>query len=268
MLTNNTDVSNLRRYSTHVGVILLILAALLISRMEIPKPSYGIEEIGILPSEAPDESVTKKPLPLPVSFLSLSKAPVPRTTIPERPRESIMIYKVEPGDTLYGIGQKFGIGGETVMWANEQENNPDVLSIGQELIILPVSGVYHTVQKGDTVESIAAKYQVNPSAITQFAMNGLKPPFELTIGEKIIVPGGQKPYVPRVVAAYQGPVPTDATRGTGRFGWPASGLITQIVWGGQGARGTATDCSVGRARSTHAGGRGVERGGAGGSGGW
>ena len=118
------------------------------------------------------------------------------------------------------------------MWANEQENNPDVLSIGQELIILPVSGVYHTVQKSDTVESVAAKYQVDPSAITQFAMNGLKPPFELITGEKIIVPGGQKPYVPRVVAAYQGPIPEDATRGTGIFGWPASGLITQKYWGG------------------------------------
>lgn len=234
MLTNHANVSNLRRYSTHVGVILLILAALLISRMEIPRSSLGIEEIEILASEVPDESVTERPLPLslPVSFLSLSKAPVPRTTVPERLRESIMIYKVQPGDTLYGIGQKFGIGGETVMWANEQEDNPDVLSIGQELIILPVSGVYHTVRKGDTVESIATKYHVEPSAITQFAMNGLKPPFELTVGEKIIVPGGQKPYVPRTVAAYQGPVPTDATRGTGIFGWPASGLITQKYWGG------------------------------------
>ena len=118
------------------------------------------------------------------------------------------------------------------MWANEQDTNPDLLSIGQELVILPVSGVYHTVQPGDTVESVASKYQVDASAITEFAENELEPPFELTAGQKIIVPGGEKPYVPRAVYAYQGPVPGDATRGTGIFGWPTSGMLSQKFWAG------------------------------------
>jgi murein DD-endopeptidase MepM/ murein hydrolase activator NlpD len=172
------------------------------------------------------------PLPQPLSFLSLTKAAVPRTTIPERPREGLFIYKVQPGDTLYGIAQKFGISGETVMWANDQEDNPDVLRIGQEMVILPVSGVYHTVKQGDTVESVAAKYQVKPSAITDFEENHLKPPYALKADDKIVVPGGQKPYVARVVHAYAGPVPAGAVHGTGIFGWPTSGLVTQKYWGG------------------------------------
>jgi len=225
----------MRRYATHVWVIILIPVAFLLSQTHFPKSPLGVESIGSERHGTPVQSVLDgpMPLPIPVSFLSLTKAPVPRTTIPERPRETTITYKVQGGDTLYGIGQKFGVSGETVVWANAQEDSPDVLSIGQELIILPVSGVYHTVQEGDTVESVAAKYKVEPTAISEFAANELKSPFELKIGEKIIVPGGQKPFVPRrIVHAYQGPVPEDATRGTGIFGWPASGLITQRYWGG------------------------------------
>ena len=224
----------MRRYATHVGTIILIPVAFLLSQTHLPDSRLDVGSIGPERHGTTVQSVldSPMPLPIPVSFLSLTKAPVPRTTIPERPRETIITYKVQGGDTLYGIGQKFGVSGETVMWANAQEDSPDVLSIGQELIIIPVSGVYHTVQDGDTVASVAAKFKVEAAAITEFAANELQPPFELRTGEKIIVPGGQKPYVARIVHAYQGPTPGDATRGTGIFGWPTSGLITQQYWGG------------------------------------
>lgn len=234
MLNNETDISSWRHYSTHVWVFVLILAAFLFDRMEVPKSSLEFRGGGAPPSEEAQRALTERLTvpPLSVSFVSLTKFPVPRTIVPERPRESIIVYKVEPGDTLYGIAQKFGISGETVIWANQKEDTPDTLSIGQELLILPVSGVYHTVQKGDTVESVAAKYKVEPSAITQFALNNLKPPYTLVAGEKIIVPGGQKPYIPRRVVAYEGPVPQGASRGSGIFGWPASGMISQKFWSG------------------------------------
>ena len=45
-----------------------------------------------------------------------------------------------------------------------------------------------------------------------------------------MVPGGTKPYVPRQVVAYSGPIPEDATTGSGSFGWPAAGQITQGYW--------------------------------------
>jgi hypothetical protein len=39
------------------------------------------------------------------------------------------------------------------MWANGNlAQNPDLLRPGQELVILPIDGVYHTVVKGDTLE--------------------------------------------------------------------------------------------------------------------
>jgi murein DD-endopeptidase MepM/ murein hydrolase activator NlpD len=56
------------------------------------------------------------------------------------------------------------------------------------------------------------------------------PDYALTIGQFLMVPGGSKPYIPRVVNAYSGPIPATAARGTGNFGWPVSGRITQKFW--------------------------------------
>jgi murein DD-endopeptidase MepM/ murein hydrolase activator NlpD len=233
-IDNHFNALVARRYATHFGVIALILAAFLLGQIRLPALMASTVVGPGETAETDAVGLFDEPLPPPpsLSYLFLTKAALPRTTVPERPREQILIYAVQSGDTLYGIAQKFGISGETVMWANERENNPDLLSVGQELVILPVSGVYHTVQEGDTVESVAAKYQVEPDAVTAFPANGLEPPYDLRTGQRIIVPGGEKPYVARVVHAYQGPVPEDATRGTGIFGWPASGLITQRYWGG------------------------------------
>ena len=224
----------MRRYATHAGVILLILLAFSVDRLHIPAAS-AVSLLTLRPGGEPaePESVASFPDPPPASFLALTKAAVLRTTIPERTRTSPLTYKVQGGDTLLGIAQKFHISGETVIWANGQEDAPDVLRIGQELVILPVSGVYHTVKKGDTLKSIAARYKVDPEVIDRYEGNQLKPPYDLTAGHKLIVPGGQKPLVQRqVVPMVQAPAPPGAAAGSGIFGWPTGGTISQKFWGG------------------------------------
>ena len=148
-------------------------------------------------------------------------------------RTSVFTYTVQAGDTVLGIAQKFDLQGNSILWANEKlADNPDFLRLGQTLNILPIDGAYHTVAKGETVESIAKKYKVDPSAITDYAGNDLESPYKLEQGEKLIIPGGVKPYVPRRVVAYEGAIPEDAKRGTGTFAWPMSGYITQKFWSG------------------------------------
>jgi murein DD-endopeptidase MepM/ murein hydrolase activator NlpD len=157
----------------------------------------------------------------------------PHTIIPERPRLGIITYTVQAGDTVQAIADSFGLQPTTIMWADSAiEDAPDLLRIGQEVIILPIDGVYHEVAEGDTLESIAEEYKVEPEAIVACEYNHLESPdYQIIEGTRLIVPGGEKPYVPKVVTTYVGSVPEGA-RGTGRFQWPVLGGITQGYWYG------------------------------------
>jgi len=157
----------------------------------------------------------------------------PHTIIPERPRLGVITYTIQAGDTVQAIANLFGLEPTTVMWANPAiEDAPDLLRIGQDVTILPIDGVYHQVAEDDTLEVIAEKYEVEPEAITACEYNHLEPPdYVINEGMQIIVPGGEKPYVPKVVTSYTGAVPEGA-RGTGRFQWPVLGRITQGYWYG------------------------------------
>jgi len=162
---------------------------------------------------------------------SVTRLAQPHTNIPWRPRLSIITYTIQPGDTVQGIASTFVLSPTTIMWANPAiEDAPDLLRLGQEVIILPVDGAYHTVVEGDTLESIAEKYEVEVEAIINCQYNPLKPPrYAIEEGMRLIVPHGKKPYIPKVVTSYTGAVPEGA-RGTGRFQWPVLGRITQNYW--------------------------------------
>jgi len=165
--------------------------------------------------------------------LVVARLPQPHTIIPVRPREGVISYTVQAGDTIQAIAAAFRLEPTTLMWANpEIEDAPDLLRIGQEITILPVDGAYHTVLAGETLRSIAGKYSVRPEAITGSEYNQLDPPdYRIAEGMWLVVPGGVKPYVPKVVTAYEGPVPQGA-QGSGQFQWPVLGYITQLYWYG------------------------------------
>ena len=158
----------------------------------------------------------------------LLRAPVFHTTIPERLRREVITYVVERGDTVGTIAAKFDLEAETVMWANGNlAENPDLLRPGQELVILPIDGVYHTVVAGDTLSKIATKYKAEVQSILECPYNNLDPEAPVIApGGQLIVPGGVRPFVARTVSAYKGPIPQDAKQGTGVFAWPASGRLT------------------------------------------
>ena len=99
-------------------------------------------------------------------------------------------YVVVAGDTLAGLAKKFSISLETLLWANNLTSSAK-LKVGQELLVLPVSGVLHLVQKGDTLSRIAATYKVKTAEIIEF--NGLGDEGNIYSGDFLIVPGGKKP---------------------------------------------------------------------------
>lgn len=154
------------------------------------------------------------------------------TAIPERPRLDIITYVVQPGDTTESIAADFGLQPTTIMWSNPTiEKAPDLLKVGQELVILPIDGVYHTVEEGDTVEKLAEDYKASVKDIVDCPFNDVSYDQDLRVGERVIVPDGTKPYERREVTTYAGPVPETAV-GEGVFRWPATGYISQGYWYG------------------------------------
>jgi len=229
LLALSQDLPLLSRWAAHASVALLVTLIILAGRLDLSwsQAVHASPRAGE-PSVSPDGTGPEPADPRGQDYLT--RAAVPRTIKPKRARTEVIVYTVAQGDTLYDIAQRFDVSGDTIMWANGMQDNPDLLVIGQELTILPVSGVYHTVAENDTLASVAARYQVNAAAIVDYEGNDLEEPYDLQIGQKLMVPGGKKPYVQRRVFAYTGPVPEDATKGSGVFGWPTSGHITQKFW--------------------------------------
>ena len=154
----------------------------------------------------------------------ISATITPITIISEKPRDKIVDYEVKEGNTISSIAEEFQVSEETVFWENELSKN-STLKPGQKLKVLPVSGVAHTVVSGDTIYSIAKKYQANAQAILNFPFNDVGEDFQLKSGDVLIVPDGAPPAAPK-------PAPTQylarenipvSDLGSGRFGWPASG---------------------------------------------
>lgn len=159
----------------------------------------------------------------------LASEDVFNTNASQKPRDKIINYTVQKGDTISTIAKKFGISEETIKWENDLST--DSLTTGDSLRILPVTGIAHKVQSGDTVYSIAKKYGIDPQPIVDFPFNDFANPqtFSLVIGEILIVPDGVKPEEqPRYVRPKRTYIATaPANVSGGGFAWPLQGSLNQ-----------------------------------------
>lgn len=153
-----------------------------------------------------------------------------QTQISQKPRDKVITYTVQKGDTISTVAKKYDVSTDTIKWINDMTS--DNLTVGDELKIPPVTGVIHKVQKGDTVYSIAKKYDSNPQAIVDFPFNDFANPqtFALVEGQMLVVPDGvkpnERPVAPRQVFIAQGPVGPLSSAG---FTWPLRGAISQFA---------------------------------------
>ncbi|HDQ72682.1 MAG TPA: LysM peptidoglycan-binding domain-containing protein [Chloroflexi bacterium] len=243
----------LARVIAHLAVVLIAISVVGLRNLEWPVKATSSSLASALPAstdEDADEKNREETISTPKLLVNqidyqnhtrpmapnvrvISRQADPHTIIPDRPRLGVITYTVQAGDTVQSIANTFGLQPTTLMWADSAiEDAPDLLRIGQLVTILPIDGVYHTVAEDDTLASIAEKYDVEPEAIVNCSYNALNSPDAMIqVGTKLIVPGGEKPYVPKVVTTYAGSAPEGA-RGTGRFQWPVLGQITQGYWYG------------------------------------
>lgn len=113
----------------------------------------------------------------------------------------ISVYIVREGDTLGEIARIHGVSTNTIIWANSLKNSK--IKEGQELVILPISGVRHVVKSGDTLKSLATKYKADIEDILSY--NGLESGAKIKTGDVIIVPDG-------VVSVTQGSIAKSSSK--------------------------------------------------------
>ncbi len=153
------------------------------------------------------------------------------TLVSNLPKGETTEYRVQQGDTVSSISQKFGVNMDTIIWENNLKS-VDAIKVNQILKILPVSGVKHIVKRGETIYSIAKDFQVDAQNIIDYPFNTFAndETFALSAGQELIIPDGIKPkevvidttrYAARTVAPIPGVV------GEGNFMWPTSGYISQ-----------------------------------------
>jgi surface antigen len=106
-------------------------------------------------------------------------------------------YSVLDGDTVSAIAEHFGVTVDTIRWANNL-SDVDTLSLGQKLLVPPVSGVLVSVKAGDTVDSLAAKYGTQAGTIIDF--NLVHDPSHLTLGAQLMIPDGAGEAAPVTAA--------------------------------------------------------------------
>jgi len=115
------------------------------------------------------------------SFLSVTS---PTSDAAPASKGKLLVYKVVSGDTLSTIAAKFGISVNTIVWANNLKSS-NFVRPDQEIVILPVSGVLHDVKAGETIDSIAALYNVTPKQIATFNKN------KIVEGDTVVVPNAK-----------------------------------------------------------------------------
>ncbi len=97
------------------------------------------------------------------------------------------VYVVHKGDSLAQIADMFNVSVNTILLANDMKKGQKLVE-GDVLLILPISGVEHTVTKGQTIKGIAKLYKADPADI--LAYNGLPEDVKLSVGDKLLIPGG------------------------------------------------------------------------------
>ena len=142
-------------------------------------------------------------------------------------------YTLSPDDSLWSLANFFGVSPEAIAFANGI-SDPWHLQVGRQIMIPPLEGALYTVAAGDTVESVAARFKVDPEVIRTYNRLYFEPE-HFAPGQLIFVQDAALPRLPEevpgasVIARVAAP---SSARGGGTLAWPVRGYITQYFWYG------------------------------------
>ncbi len=185
-----------------VALLLTVVATAACTRERpTPEPTATFSAPGsvtTLSTPVPQDTPTPRGASEADLVITNTPAPTPTEVIGNPP----FLYTVREGDTLSGIAARFGTDIPTLTQLNNLVG--DQIQVGQPLYIPYVEGItaegvptptpgpfLYTIQPGDTLSGIGARYGVNPLRIVE--ANNLLNPDNLTVGAQILIPGYQPP---------------------------------------------------------------------------
>jgi flagellum-specific peptidoglycan hydrolase FlgJ len=99
-------------------------------------------------------------------------------------------YDVQPGETVGDVAARFGVTVSALLWNNGLEH-PDQVQPGDQLTVLPVSGVLHRAEPGETLSGIARRFSVAIGDLMR--ANAIEDPDVLLAGQVLVIPGWDAP---------------------------------------------------------------------------
>jgi LysM repeat protein len=139
--------------------------------------------------------------PGPSPFAGIAEPP------PEPPQRSGPVtHTVAADEVLWQIADHYHLRPETVLWANDIDD-PDLLLIGQQLVIPPQDGVLYTIRPGDRLADIAERYGIELATIV--SNNQVEDANLVQAGVDIFLPGA-RPLSASGRVAPVAETPTDA----------------------------------------------------------
>lgn len=146
-------------------------------------PIFLLTDIA-LPEESPEEISLEKTLKAAIDFSLLTPG---HTSMDNSDRQLYLTsYTLRVDDRYSIVAQKFQIDVDSILSVNGIKNN-DLLPVGTEIKIPNISGIYYTINKGDTLTSISTEYNLDIEEIR--VINNLY---------STVIHSGDKLYLPHV----------------------------------------------------------------------
>jgi murein DD-endopeptidase MepM/ murein hydrolase activator NlpD len=190
------------RIGTNVLAVLLVVTVVwLLQRANLGGTSNLPAASDLTPT--PTLPVSQLPVEMAFALDGIPRQAELHTTIPSRPRMDVITYTVQAGDSIFVIADKYGLKPTTILFGNYDtlKDNPDLLSTGQKLNILPVDGTYYEWQGTESLTKVAEVFGVDAESIVNFPGNHLDPDTigdlshpNIAAGTWLVVPGGKREF--------------------------------------------------------------------------
>jgi LysM repeat protein len=100
-------------------------------------------------------------------------------------RHGLTQYTVQSGDSVNSVAASFGISPATILMENKLSTTT-ALRAGQQLTILPTTGITYSLKNGDTLDGILNKYKISED--TFLDANNIESFDDLEVGAVVVIP--------------------------------------------------------------------------------